>query len=101
MSTNLISTWALKASMIYSIVTSRKHGKKEPQLFFYCSSFDHHALQLLNNCIFVFLDLATDTVDILELVIYRWKGLENTFPTVYHTPQHIYFFDRKMKNKLL
>ena len=70
--------------MIYSIVTSRKHGKKEPQLFFYCSSFDHHALQLLNNCIFVFLDLATDTVDILELVKYLSNGIS-------HAPTHLFF----------
>ncbi len=69
--------------------SSRKHGKKEPQLFSHCSSFDHHALQSLNNCRFVFLDLPTDTLGILGLVIYRWKGLENTFPMVYHTPQDI------------
>jgi hypothetical protein len=23
------------------------------------------------------------------LVIYRWKGLENTFPTVYYTPPNV------------
>ena len=69
--------------------TSRKHGEKEPQSFSHCGSFDHHALQSLNNCRFVFLDLPTDTLGILGLVIYRWKGLENTFPTVYHTPQNI------------
>ena len=35
--------------------TSRKHGKKEPQSFSHCGSFDHHALQWLNICRFVFL----------------------------------------------
>ena len=67
----------------------KKHGKKEPQSFSHCGSFDHHARQSLNNCIFVFLDLPTDTLGILGLVIYHWKGLESTFPTVYHTPQNI------------
>ena len=69
--------------------TSRKHGEKEPQFFSHCGSFDHHALQSLNNRRFVFLDLATDTLGILGLVIYGWKGLENTFPTLYYTPQDI------------
>jgi hypothetical protein len=33
---------------------SRKHGKKEPQLFFHCGSFDDLDLQSLNECRFVF-----------------------------------------------
>ena len=69
--------------------TSRKYGKKEPQSFSHCGAFDHHALQPLNNCKYVFLVLPIDTLDSLGLIIYRWKGLENTFPTVYHTPQEI------------
>jgi hypothetical protein len=35
--------------------------------------------------IFVFV-LSTAIFGILRLVIYRWIGLENTFPTVYYTP---------------
>jgi hypothetical protein len=35
--------------------TSRKHGKKEPQSFSHCGSFDHLDLQSLNECKFVFL----------------------------------------------
>ena len=35
------------------LCTSRKQGEKEPLLFSYCGSFDYHALQSLNNCIFV------------------------------------------------
>ena len=50
-------------------------AKKEPQSFFHCSSFDHHAKQSLNNCIFVFLDLPTDTSCILGLVIYLSTGI--------------------------
>jgi hypothetical protein len=34
--------------------TSRKHCKKEPQLFFHCDFFDHSNLQLLNDCKFFF-----------------------------------------------
>ena len=30
-------------------IISRKHGKKEPQLFFHCGSFDHPDMQLLND----------------------------------------------------
>ena len=63
--------------------------KKEPHSFSHCGSFDHHALQPLNNCIFVFLDLPMDTLGILGLVVYRWKVFEDTFPTIYHTPQNI------------
>ena len=33
--------------------TSRKHGKKEPQLFVHCGSFDHPDLQSLNDCRFL------------------------------------------------
>jgi len=32
--------------------TSRKHGKKEPQSFSHCGSFDHPDMQSLNDCIF-------------------------------------------------
>jgi hypothetical protein len=35
--------------------TSRKHGKKEPQSFSHCGSFDHPNLQSLNDCRFSFL----------------------------------------------
>jgi hypothetical protein len=31
------------------------------------------------------------------LVIYRWKGLENTFPTVYYTPPNV--FKLEVQNK--
>jgi hypothetical protein len=33
---------------------------------------------------------------ILGLVIYRWKGLENTFPPVYYTPPN--FLILQLKN---
>jgi hypothetical protein len=39
--------------------TSRKHGKKEPQSFSHCGSFDHPDLQSLNDCIFVFVGFTT------------------------------------------
>ena len=62
---------------------------KKNRTHYHCGSFDHHALQSLNKYMFVFLDLPTDTLNMLRLVIYRGKSLENTFPTVYHTPQVI------------
>ena len=57
-----ISRATFYADIIYNLhkmhwdktCTSRKHGKKEPQPFSHCGSFDHHDLQSLNNCIFVF-----------------------------------------------
>jgi hypothetical protein len=66
--------------------TSRKHGKKESQSFVYCGSFDHPDLQSLNDCKFFFFGLPTEFLGIWGLLIYRWKGLENTFPTVYYMP---------------
>ena len=71
-------------------ITNRKHGEKEPQLFSQCGSFDHHALQSLNNWIFVFLDLPTGNLGVLWLVIYRWKCLEKyIFNGLSHTPKHL------------
>jgi hypothetical protein len=44
--------------------TSRKHGKKEPQSFSHCGSFDHHDLQSVNDWRFVFFGLPTDILRI-------------------------------------
>jgi hypothetical protein len=33
-------------------LTSRKHDRKEPQLFSHCGSFDHHDMQSLDDCKF-------------------------------------------------
>ena len=66
--------------------TSRKHDKKESQSFVHCGSFDHPDLHSLNDSNFVF-GLQTEVLGIWEILIYRWKGLENTFPTVYYMPQ--------------
>ena len=35
-------------------ITSRKHGKKEPQSFVHCGSFEHLDLHLLNDYKLVF-----------------------------------------------
>jgi hypothetical protein len=40
------------------------------------------------ECIFLFF-LPTAIFGIWRLVIYRWKGLENTFPTVYYMPKNV------------
>jgi len=38
---------------------------------------------------FSFFGLPTEFLGILGLLIYLWKGLENTFPTVYYMPPKI------------
>jgi len=65
-----------------------------------CGSFIHgfvHAhivdLQLL-------LQFPTGVFGIFGLVTYRWKGLENTFPTVYHTPKNFKKSIQKLQKKL-
>ena len=87
--------------VLSNIITGRKHGKKESQLFSHCGSFDHHALQPLNNCMYVFLGLPIVTLIIMGIVIHRWKGLENTSPTVYHTPHNTEFCNCKRKIETL
>ena len=46
-----------------------KYAKKNPQSISRSGFFDHPAMQSLNNCIFVFLGLRTDTLGISGLVI--------------------------------
>ena len=51
--------------------TSRKHGKKEPQSFSHCGSFDHHDQQSVDDCRFVFFGLQIEILRIWGLLIYR------------------------------
>jgi len=44
-------------------ITSRKHGKKELQLFVHCGSFDQPDLQSLNDCKFFFFVLRLQFVN--------------------------------------
>ena len=44
-------------------------------------------MQSLNNYIFCFFALPTIILEILGILVYRWKGIENTFPPVYYMPQ--------------
>jgi hypothetical protein len=48
--------------------------------------------------IFVFV-LPTAIFGICGRVIYRWKGLENTFPTVYYMPTNILKLHLKKKKE--
>jgi hypothetical protein len=80
--------------------TSRKHGKKELQSFVHCGSFDHPDLQSLNDCRFSFFGLPTEFLGIWGLLIYHWKGLENTFPTVYYMPQNFKIAVVKQNRKI-
>ena len=47
-----------------------------------CDFFHWHDMQSLNDCM-VFCGLATEVSRAYGRVIYRWKGVENTSPTVY------------------
>ena len=47
-------------------------------------------LELKNSSADLFFGLPNAMLGILGLVIYRWKGLKITFPTVYYTPQYAY-----------
>ena len=46
---NFLVSPLVKSFIYLSLHTSRKHGEKEPQLFFHCGSFDHPGLHSLNN----------------------------------------------------
>ena len=50
-------------------VSSGKHGKKEPQSFVHCGSFDHPDMHSLNDYKFVFLGLPTEVLGIWGLLI--------------------------------
>ena len=88
-------TPAVQFQAFFNHFTSRKHGKKEPQLFYHCGSFDHHDLQSLNNCIFAF---TTAILKIWGHVIHRWKGIFKTYVTV-KSPQILKIPLGKPKNK--
>ena len=65
-------------------INSRHHGKKEPQLFYHCGSFDHPDLQSLNNCKFVcFFGFTTAILKLWGHVIHYWKGFFKTSLAVY------------------
>jgi hypothetical protein len=59
---------------------------KNSQSFSHCGSFDHLDLQSRNDYTFDFFGLPTEKLGRWDLVIYRWKGFENSFPTTYYTP---------------
>jgi hypothetical protein len=52
----------------------------------------------MHICIF---GLPTIILGILELLLYRWKGLEKYVSTVYYMPPYDFFgnFSRKIENK--
>ena len=83
-----VSPSILESSFDYLVVsylnTSRKHGKKEPQSFVRCDSFDHFDLHSLNDYKIVLFVYQLNFLGIWGDLIYRWKGLESTFPTVYY-----------------
>ena len=67
--------------------------------FSLCNSFDQLALQSLNNCK-LSLFLPVEIFRIWGLVIYRWKGIENTFPMVYYTSQNVNIVVTKRERKI-
>jgi hypothetical protein len=54
-------------------------------------------LELKNLSENLFFSLPSAMSEIYGLVIYHWKGLENTFPTVYYTLQKV--LKLQLKNK--
>jgi hypothetical protein len=60
--------------------------KKELQSFVHCGSFDHLDMHSLNDYKFVLFGLPIEVVGIWGLLMYHWKGLENTFPTMSYMP---------------
>ena len=77
-------------ALLYLIVThtSRKPCEKKPQSFSHCGSFDHPDLQSLNDYKKNYFHFATANLNVLGHVIYRWKGVMKTFPTVYYKLQN-------------
>jgi hypothetical protein len=58
-------------------------------------------LELKNSSAYLFFWSTSSNFEILGLVIYGWKGLEITFPTVYYTPQSFKSYRCKMKQNNL
>jgi hypothetical protein len=67
---------------LYVTTTSRKHDKKKPESFVHCGSFDHFDMHSLNDYNF-FVGLPAEVLGIWGLLIFHWKVLKNTFPTVF------------------
>jgi len=79
--------------------TITKHGKKIA-LKIECSSFIHGFVHACVVDLQFLLQIASAIFGIFRRVIYRWKGLENTFPMVYHTPENSKNSSRKLQKKL-
>ena len=56
-------------------------------------------MQSFNDYMF-FIYLPTKMLEILGLFIYRWKGLQNIFPTVYYIPIKFKITVAKQKTKI-
>ena len=79
--------WHPKFTIRYSH-TSKKTLQKKPQSFVHCRSFHHPDLHSLNDYNFLFfLVYELKFQKNWDLLAYRWKGLQNTLPTVYDMPQ--------------
>ena len=63
-----------------------QHCKEEPHSFSHRGSSDHPDLQSFVN---LFFGLPNEVSRIWGLVIYLWKGLDDTFPTVYYMPRKL------------
>ena len=72
---------SLKASLVENIV------KKNCSHLSIAVFFDHLDLHSLNDYnLFIYFGLRTQILGIWGLLIYHWKGLANTFPTMYYMP---------------
>jgi len=65
-----------------------------------CGSFIHGFVQAHYARIQLLLQFTTAIFGIFGRVIYRWKGIFKTFPTVYYTPKNYKNCSRKLQKKL-
>jgi hypothetical protein len=84
--------------------TSRKYCGKKPVVVFSLRFFrpPWSAVAKRFAGLFVCLfGLPTENLGAWGVVMYQWKGLENSFPTAYYTPQNFWNYNRKTEKKNL
>ena len=72
--------------MLASLVENM--AKKEPKSFSHCGSFDHPDLQSHKDYTKNIFHFSTANLNVLGRVMYNWKGVFMTFPTIYYEPQN-------------
>jgi len=73
---------------------------KKTALKIECGSFIYSFVHAHVVDLQLLLQFPTAIFRIFGRMIYRWKGLENTFPKVYHTPKNSKNSSQKLQKKL-